>query len=79
MQIPIIAYIYSCLTRNEFFSFEPKKLKDIADLNAEITYLFSPQFSAFVKLNNIFGQNYQRYYNYPQMGLNFVAGINVAL
>jgi hypothetical protein len=58
---------------------EPKKLKDIADLNAEITYLFSPQFSAFVKLNNIFGQNYQRYYNYPQMGLNFVAGINVAL
>ncbi|MCP9768199.1 hypothetical protein EGI22_09770 [Lacihabitans sp. LS3-19] len=58
---------------------EPVKLKDIVDLNAEMTYLFSKQFSAFVKLNNIVGQNYQRYYNYPQMGLNFVAGINVAL
>lgn len=58
---------------------EPIKMKDIVDLNAEFTYLFSKQFSAFVKLNNIVGQNYQRYYNYPQMGLNFVAGINVAL
>lgn len=57
----------------------PVKLKNILDLNSEITYLFSRQFSAFVKLNNIAGQNYQRYYNYPQMGLNFVAGINVAL
>ena len=55
------------------------KLKDIIDVNAEFTYLFSKQFSAFVKLNNIVGQNYQRYYNYPQLGLNFVAGINVAL
>jgi len=54
-------------------------MKNIADLNAEFTYLFSKQFSAFVKLNNIVGQNYQRYYNYPQMGLNFVAGINVSL
>jgi hypothetical protein len=55
------------------------KLKDIIDVNAEFTYLFSKQFSAFVKLNNIVGQNYQRYYDYPQLGLNFVAGINVAL
>jgi len=58
---------------------ETVKMKNIADLNAEFTYLFSKQFSAFVKLNNIVGQNYQRYYNYPQMGLNFVAGINVSL
>lgn len=58
---------------------QPVKLKDIIDVNAEFTYLFSKQFSAFVKLNNIVGQNYQRYYNYPQLGLNFVAGINVAL
>jgi hypothetical protein len=58
---------------------EPIKLKNIADLNAEFTYLFSKQLSAFVKLNNIIGQNYQRYYKYPQLGLNFVAGISVAL
>jgi hypothetical protein len=55
---------------------ESIKLKDIVDLNADITYLFTKQFSTFVKLNNIVGKNYQRYYNYPQLGLNFVAGIN---
>jgi hypothetical protein len=55
------------------------KLKDIVDLNAEFTYLFSKHLAAFVKMNNIIGKNYQRYYNYPQLGLNFLAGINIAL
>ena len=56
-----------------------QKLKDIVDLNVELNYLFSNYLGAFVKLNNIFGQNYQRFYNYPQMGLNFMAGINLVL
>ena len=51
----------------------------IVDVNTEITYLFSRQFAAFVKLNNLVGNNYQRYLYYPQLGLNFVTGINVAL
>lgn len=58
---------------------ESIKLKDIIDVNTDITYLFTKRFSTFVKLNNIVGQNYQRYYNYSQLGLNFVAGINVSL
>jgi hypothetical protein len=69
---------------NGIYAREPQfgdaiKLKDIYDLNAEITYLFTKQFSTFVKINNIVGKNYQRYYNYPQLGLNFVAGLNVSL
>jgi hypothetical protein len=72
-------YYINGLYARDFELGETIKLKNIADLNAEITYLFSRQFAAFVKLNNIVGQNYQRYYNYPQLGLNFVAGINVAL
>ncbi len=55
------------------------KLKDIVDLNAEFTYLFTDHLSAFVKMNNILGKNYQRYYNYSQLGLNFLVGINIAL
>ncbi|MGR3809527.1 hypothetical protein [Jiulongibacter sp. NS-SX5] len=55
------------------------KIPAITDLNAEFTYLFSEQFSAFVKLNNIIGKNYQRYLYYPQQGLNFLVGINVSL
>jgi hypothetical protein len=61
------------------FMMEVVKLPGITDLNAEFTYLFSKQFSTFVKLNNIIGKNYQRYYNYPQLGLNFLIGVNVAL
>jgi hypothetical protein len=61
------------------FSREDVKIPAITDLNAEFTYLFSEQFAGFVKLNNIIGKNYQRYYNYPQQGLNFLIGINVSL
>ncbi|WP_304234857.1 hypothetical protein [Jiulongibacter sediminis] len=61
------------------FRFEDVKIPAITDLNAEFTYLFSEQFSAFVKLNNIIGKNYQRYLYYPQQGLNFLVGINVSL
>ncbi len=61
------------------FLIDDVKLPAITDLNAEFTYLFSEQFSAFVKLNNIIGKNYQRYLYYPQQGLNFLAGINISL
>ena len=50
--------------------------KAIIDLNAEFDYLFSKQFTAFVKLNNILGKKYERFLYYPQQGLNFLVGIN---
>ncbi|UBM59465.1 hypothetical protein LAG90_02185 [Marinilongibacter aquaticus] len=71
-------YIGSTYGRDPFLE-EDVKIPAITDLNAEFTYLFSEQFSVFVKLNNIIGKNYQRYLNYPQMGLNFVAGLNISL
>ncbi len=61
------------------FALEIVKIPGIADLNAEFTYLFSKQFSTFVKLNNIIGKEYQRYYNYPNLGLNFLVGANFSL
>lgn len=61
------------------FALEIIKIPSITDLNAEITYLFSKQFSTFVKLNNIIGNKYERYYNYPNMGLNFLVGANFSL
>ena len=50
--------------------------KSIFDLNAEFDYLFGKQFTAFVKLNNILGNKYERYLYYPQQGLNFLVGVN---
>ncbi|WP_162627997.1 TonB-dependent receptor [Arcticibacterium luteifluviistationis] len=75
-------YIGSTYARDPFiadFLDQDVKLPAITDLNAEFTYLFSEQFAFFVKLNNIIGKNYQRFYNYPQQGLNFLVGINVSL
>ncbi len=71
-------YIGRTFARDPFLM-ETVKIPGITDLNAEFTYLFSKQFSTFVKLNNIIGKNYQRYLYYPQMGLNFLIGINVSL
>ncbi|MFS0491298.1 hypothetical protein [Leadbetterella byssophila] len=74
-------YIGGIFARNlEPFGDKPYvKLNDIVDLNAEFTYLFTDHLAGFIKLNNIIGKNYQRYYNYHQMGINFLAGINIAL
>lgn len=51
-------------------------LKPIYDANLKIDYFLGKQVSAFVSLNNIFGQNYQRYLYYQVQGLNFLGGIS---
>ena len=51
-------------------------LKPIYDANLKIDYFLGKQVSAFVSINNIFGQNYQRYLYYQQQGLNFLGGIS---
>ncbi len=43
-------------------------LDNVLDLSFKIDYLFSDRFSVFIDLNNIFGNNYQRLYNYPSQG-----------
>jgi hypothetical protein len=51
-------------------------LKPIYDLNVKIDYFLGKQVAAFISLNNIVGQNYQRYLYYPTQGLNFLGGIS---
>jgi hypothetical protein len=51
-------------------------LKPIYDANVKIDYFLGRQVSAFVSINNIFGQNYERYLYYKQQGLNFLGGIS---
>lgn len=64
---------------NPFNFNEEITLPTIVDLNTQFDYLIGKQFTAFVKLNNILGKNYQRYAYYPQQGLNFLVGVNVSL
>jgi len=64
------------LLPNNQFNEVLKETSDIVDLNLKVDYRFSDKFSTFVMANNIFGQNYQRYVNYPTKGLQAIIGIS---
>ncbi len=51
------------------------KLSGAFDLNFKTEYLFSESFSAFVQLNNIMGNKYPVFLNYPVRGFQVMAGI----
>jgi hypothetical protein len=46
-----------------------------SDLSAGAEFIINKQFSAWLDFNNIFNSNYQRWYNYPVYGFNFLAGV----
>ncbi|MGK7393657.1 MAG: hypothetical protein ACNS62_03755 [Candidatus Cyclobacteriaceae bacterium M3_2C_046] len=52
------------------------ELDNIADINFKIDYLFSDRFSVFLSFNNIIGNNYQRYLNYPSRGILVMGGVS---
>ncbi len=44
------------------------------DVNAKVLYKHNERISGFLKLNNIAGQNYMRYTNYPVQGFQVLVG-----
>lgn len=69
-------YFYQGIKNKNFTSGAVYTLKPIYDANLKIDYFLGKQISAFVALNNIFGQNYERYLYYQTQGLNFLGGIS---
>ncbi len=69
-------YYYEGIQNRNFASGQTFTLKPIYDANLKIDYFLGEQISAFVSINNIIGQNYQRYLYYQTMGLNFLGGIS---
>ncbi|GAB3012610.1 TonB-dependent receptor [Spirosoma pulveris] len=69
-------YFYQGIKNKNFTSGTVYTLKPIYDANLKIDYFLGKQISAFVALNNIFGQNYERYLYYQTQGLNFLGGIS---
>ena len=47
------------------------------DVSVGGNYYFSKNFGAFLELNNILNNKRERWYNYPTVGLNFLAGLTV--
>ena len=69
-------YVHTGIRNKNFTTGELVQLPTIADLNLKIDYFLGKQVSAFVALNNIFSQTYQRYLYYRVQGLNFLGGIS---
>ena len=63
----------SNLTSSSYVTFT-ETLESYFDANAHVGYKISDQLSAFVKGNNLAGQNYNRWLNYPVQGIQFLAG-----
>ncbi len=47
----------------------------IVDLNLKADYKFTNNFTIFVMANNLFGQKYERFVNYPNKSINLLGGI----
>jgi hypothetical protein len=52
-----------------------KTLSGAADLSAGVEVTLTPMFSAWLDINNIFNNKYQRWNNYPVYGLNLLGGV----
>lgn len=53
------------------------KLPAVVDLNTAVDFKVHKLFSLWLELNNIFNQAYQRWYQYPVVGLQAVGGIRL--
>jgi len=58
----------------DFTETEVVNLNAFFDLNFMAEYLVSERFSGFIRMNNIFSNNYERLYRYPVRGLQFLVG-----
>jgi hypothetical protein len=53
------------------------KLNGVFDIGAGAEYVFIPRLSAFINLNNILNDRYQRWYQYEAYGFNVYGGLRL--
>lgn len=54
---------------------QAEELKGMVDLNLGFEYRYTKVLSGFLNLNNVLGQRYFRWYNYPSYRFNFMVGV----
>jgi len=57
--------------------FDPLKMNDIHDLTLKGSYSITPNFSAYLSLNNLLFSKYDFWWGYPAQGFNVVGGLSV--
>ena len=68
------ANLYDVRTLDELPSPEVVDLDGYIDLNANLGYRFNDRLSIFARGHNLLGDNYEKWKNYPVMGLQVMAG-----
>lgn len=66
-------------TTTEFAKTPATNLKAFTDFNIGLEYRYRKTLSLFARLNNVSSVRYQRWYNYPVLGLNAIGGITFSL
>jgi hypothetical protein len=59
------------------FRTETINMKNIHDLSLKGTYLFTPNFSAYLSANNLLFSKYDFWWGYPAQGFNIMGGLSV--
>ena len=54
----------------------PIELKGMTDISVGVEYRYSKALSGFVNFNNLLGQRYFRWYNYPSYRFNMMLGVS---
>ncbi|MXN92398.1 TonB-dependent receptor [Flavobacterium sp. Sd200] len=62
------------VTDPTLYTLQTVTLDNYFDLNAHAGYKYSDRLTGFLKLNNIIGQDYQKWLNYPVQGFQFLLG-----
>lgn len=68
------ANLYDVRTLDELPSPEVVDLDGYIDLNANLGYRFNDRLSIFARGHNLLGDNYEKWKNYPVLGLQVMAG-----
>lgn len=55
---------------------DTKTVKSYFDANAHVGYKYTDRFTAFLRLNNLANQNYERWLNYPVQSFQVMLGAN---
>ena len=71
-----ISSSFGSIYRPQTGTFVDQETDNIVDLNLKGDYRFSNKFSAFLMFNNLFGNKYERFVNYPTKGINVIGGIS---
>jgi len=73
-----ILYLNERDARKEFLNnYEDRMLNPFTDLNLGIDYRYNKNVSAFINVNNIANNRYQRWLNYPVFGINILGGLTL--